>query len=204
MPTIFRPDNEPYLGRESLVAFDQLIVACLKANEQIASKTHVADKSRLQLAACQIIPSGISLALSTRELVRQGYLYGALVLGRPLAERAMTILYLHKLPTKLDIWHDGWSYKKRPSLAKMINEIGADKFPGVGGTITDRMNSLTHGDPESAMWNTIKTGDASYSHPVSKILDRPDICDHVCLEAASWLAVLIGMAIAIFPISKES
>src|ERR1700730_10345852 len=148
MPTIFRPDNEPYLGRESLVAFDQLIVTCLKANEQIASKTHVADKRRQQLAACQIIPSGISLALSTRELVRQGYSYGALVLGRPLAERAMTILYLHKLPTKLDIWHDGWSYKKRPSLAKMINEIGADKFPGVGGTITDRMNSLTHGDPE--------------------------------------------------------
>lgn len=82
MPTIFTPDNEPYLGRKTLHVFDKTIVACLKANSKIASKTHVADKSRLQLAACQIIPSGISLALSTRELVRQGYLYGALVLGR--------------------------------------------------------------------------------------------------------------------------
>jgi hypothetical protein len=36
-------------------------------------------------------PQGISLALSIRELIRQGYLFAALVLVRPLIERAVRI-----------------------------------------------------------------------------------------------------------------
>ena len=108
--SIFTPDNEPYLGRECLLAFDQLIVASLKVNESIAPRTHTMEMNRLQLAACQIIPSGISLALSIRELVRQADLHGALVLGLPLAERAITVLYLHRYPENLAKWDRGWSY----------------------------------------------------------------------------------------------
>lgn len=196
---IFTPDNEPYLGRRSLLVFDQLIVAGLKANDSVAPRTRTIGKNRLQLAACQIIPSGISLALSTRELVRQAYLYGALVMVRPLAERAVTILYLHRFPNKLEVWDRGWSHKERPSLARMLNEIGADKFPNVGPDLTQSMNSLTDGDPASAMWNLINIGDNSYGHPVSKILDRPDLCDRASLDASSWLSVLLGMALTIFP-----
>jgi hypothetical protein len=98
-PIIFSPDNEPYLGGDTVRVLDELIVVCLDVNGRVAPHTHQIEKSDLQLAACQIIPSGISLALSIRELVRQGYLYGALVLVRPLAERAMTVLYLHRFPT---------------------------------------------------------------------------------------------------------
>lgn len=196
---IFTPDNEPYLGREALLAFDQLIVACLEENERIAPLTRDIEKSRLQFAACQIIPSGISLALSIRELIRQGYLYGALVLGRPLAERAITMRYLHRFPDKLELWDRGWNYKERPTLARMLNEIGADKFPNVGPEITRSMNSLTHGDPASALWNTIEMGEGSHGHPVSKILERPEICDRAGLDAATWLSVLLAMACAIFP-----
>ena len=36
-------------------------------------------------------------------------------------------------------------------------------------------------------------------HGVSKILDRPDLCDRVCTDTAAWLAVLLGMMNAIFP-----
>ena len=197
--SIFTPDNEPYLGRECLLAFDQLIIASLKANESIAPRTHTMEMNRLQLAACQIIPSGISFALSIRELVRQAYLYCALVLGLPLAERAITVLYLHRYPENLAQWDRGWSYKERPTLARMLNQIGADKFPNVGQELTRSMNSLAHGDPASALWNMIATGENSYAHPVSKILDRPDISDRVSAEASAWLSVLISMAIASFP-----
>jgi hypothetical protein len=161
----FTPDDEPYLGRQALLAFDQLIVACLGSNALVAPRTHKIRKDDLQWAACQLIPAGISLALSIRELVRQGYLYGALVLLRPLTERAVTILYLQRFPDKVGIWTDGWTHRKRPSLAQMFNEIGASKFPNCGPEITRLLNSLTHGDPESAMWNLVSTGEGSVAMP---------------------------------------
>src|SRR5450759_4137182 len=89
---VFTPSNEPYLGRETLYAFDKLIIVCLETSAEIAPRTHKIDKTDLQWAACQLIPQGISIALSIRELVRQGHLFGALVLIRPLAERAATCL----------------------------------------------------------------------------------------------------------------
>src|SRR5206468_3504670 len=155
------------LGCQSLHAFDQLIVVCLKANSLVAPRTHKMQKNDLQWAACQLIPAGISLALSIRELVRQGYLYGALVLLRPLAERAITVLYLQRFPHKVSIWTDGWNHKKRPTLAQMFSEIGGSKFPNCGQEITKSLNSLTHGDPASAMWNLINVGEDSVGHAAS-------------------------------------
>ena len=111
---VYIPDNEPYLGRETVFAFDNAIIASMNANDHIAPYTHKIEKSDLQWAACQIIPQGISLALSIRELVRQGYLFGALVLTRSLVERAATILYLHHNPQKVEIWKRGWKYNERP------------------------------------------------------------------------------------------
>jgi hypothetical protein len=71
---IFTPDDEPYLGRETVCVLDRLILVCLKTNSHIAPRTHKIEKNDLQWAACQIIPAGISLTLSIRELVRQGYI----------------------------------------------------------------------------------------------------------------------------------
>jgi hypothetical protein len=133
---VFTPSDEPYLGRETVRTLDQLIIVCLQTNSRIAPQTHVLEKNDLQWAACQIIPAGISLTLSIRELVRQGYLYGALVLLRPLAERAVTILYLQRFPDKIEIWTRGWNHKERPTLAKMFNEIAGHKFPNCGPEIT--------------------------------------------------------------------
>ena len=196
---IYTPDNEPYLGRETLLAFDNAIIAGMKTNEKIAPYTYKIKKSDLQQAACQIIPQGISIALSIRELVRQGYLFGALVLIRSLIERATTILYLHHNPDKTKLWNDGWKYDKRPSLSEMLTTIGKNKFQNIGRTITPVYNSLTHGDPESAVWNLIKTEDGNVGYSVSKILDNPSLCDKICLEGSTWLLILISISAGIFP-----
>ena len=37
---IFTPSNEPYLGRNALKAFDDLIISCLDINKAIAARTH--------------------------------------------------------------------------------------------------------------------------------------------------------------------
>jgi len=198
----FTPEDEPYLGREAVRIFDELIIVCLEVNSQTAPHTHKIEKNDLQWAACQIIPSGVSLALSIRELVREGYLYGALVLLRPLVERSVTILYLQRFPEKVGLWTSGWEHSgpnRRPSLAQMFNDIGGEKFPGCGPEITRSLNSLTHGDPASAMWNLVNTGKDAVGHAVSKILERPDLCDKICREAAAWMAVLMAMMTAIFP-----
>ncbi len=198
-PVIFTPDNEPYLGRRSVHVFDEIIIACMKSNALVAPHTHDIKKTDLQWAACQIIPAAINLSLSLRELVRQGYLYGALVLMRSLVERSMILLYLHRFPEAVDIWQRGWNYKERPTLSAMFSRIGADRFPNCGPEITRSLNSLTHGDPASAMWNLVETSEGEMGHAVSKILDRPDLCDRVCGDAAAWMAVLVGMMHAVFP-----
>jgi hypothetical protein len=58
------------------------------------TRLHRDELTDLQRAACQIVPQGINLALSIRELIRQGYLFAALVLVRPLIERAAIISYM--------------------------------------------------------------------------------------------------------------
>src|SRR5690348_9488010 len=119
MPIIFTPENEPYLGRESVHTFDNLICACMEANARIAPLTLKIKKTGLQEAACQLIPQGISLALSIRELVRQGYLYGASVLLRPLIERIAILRYLQAKPDEIGKWERGWHDKEgAPNLAK--------------------------------------------------------------------------------------
>jgi hypothetical protein len=146
---VFTPGNEPYLGRETLYAFDKLILVCLETSAEIAPRTHKIDKTDLQWAACQLIPQGISIALSIWELVRQGHLFGALVLIRPLAERATTLLYLHRFPDEIVKWKE-WR-KKGPSLNRMLDTLGQGKFPGAASEFTQLYNGITHGDPESAM-----------------------------------------------------
>ena len=68
---------------------------------KVAPRTHDITRTDLQQAACQLIPQAINIALSIRELVRQGYLFGVLVLVRPLQERAVILLYLYQNPAEI-------------------------------------------------------------------------------------------------------
>jgi len=195
---VFTPANEPYLGRETVHCFDNLIVTCLEVNRQVAEFTKTKAQNDLQKAASQIIPQGISITLSIRELVRQGYLYSALVLLRPLVERTHIVLYLYKKPEKLVLWKRGWKHGERPNLQTMMDAVAKD-FPGEIRGITSRYNSLTHGDPESAFWNLIYDEQGgNFYYAVSKILNNPKLCDEICAEAACWMSVLLSMMTAIF------
>lgn len=204
MPAVFTPENEPYLGRETVQAFDNVIITCLATNEVIAPHTHEIELSELQRAACELIPPTINLSLSIRELVRQGYIYGAMVLIRPLTERAVTLLYLYKNPEKLALWHEGWPYSKRPKLSQIIESISDERYKGFGPTITTTMNSLTHGDPASAHWNLVDIGNEQVGHGVGKMLNNPDLCDSVCVQASAWMTVTMALMPAIFPDAKPT
>lgn len=202
MPVVFTPDNEPYLGRSLLFHFDQIISSLIEQNAGIAPTSHSRELSDQQRMACQVIPQAISITLSIRELIRQGYLFGAHVLLRALVERAAILLYLHLYPEEIDRWNRGWHQQDAPSLAKMFDAIQAkqQRDPTIRGRdLTKSMNSLLHAKPDSAPWNVISLGEKGLGHAVSKILNRPELCDDLCANMIPWVAVVQGMMAAYFP-----
>lgn len=204
MPVIFTPDNEPYLGRQLLFHFDQLICSVMEQNAITAPTSHQLALTDHQKMACQVIAQGLSIALSIRELIRQGYLFGGHILIRPLAERAVILLYLKEYPKEIDVWNRWWSYNEAPSLAKMFEKIQTKQQPGTpirGGDLTASLNSLLHGKPDSAPWNLVQLSGARVGHAVSKILVRPELCDELCANAIPWLVVIQSMIGAYFHIA---
>lgn len=200
-PTIFTPDNEPYLGRELLYHFDQLIVSVLEYNGKLAGQERSKPTPPAQQMASQQVSQSISIALSIRELIRQGFLFGAIVLLRPLAERATMLLYLQHFPSEIEKWEAGWQHNKAPSFAKMAEAIqeriyGEKKYKGF--EITQGMNAVLHGKPESEKWNWVLLPDGGLGHAPSKVLDRPDMCDEICADVIPWLATVLGMMAAYF------
>ena len=201
-PVVFTPDNEPYLGSSLLFHFDQIISSALEQNSLAAPTSHGRPLTDQQHAACQLIPQSLSIMLSIRELIRQGYLFGAHVLVRAFVERAVILLYLHLHPDRIECWNQGWQQKDAPGLAKMFDEIQSKlgRDPAVPGRdLTAAMNSLLHAKPDSAPWNLISIGEGQVGHAVSKILDRPDLCDDLCASVIPWVAVVQGMMAAYFP-----
>lgn len=202
MPVIFTPDNEPYLGRELLLYFDRLIVAAMEQNLKTAPRSHGHPLSDQQLMAAQVIPQTLSIALSIRELIRQGYLFGAHVLLRPMVERATMLLYLSLHPNEIERWKRGWLANDAPSLAKMLDAIQAKgkRNPATPGwELTSATNSLLHGKPDSAKRNLIPLGGNSVGHATSKILNRPGLCDELCGQLVPWLVVVQAVMTAYFP-----
>lgn len=193
---IFTPDDEPYLGRHLLFTFDNLICSCMELNAKCAPNTHDRELTELQRALCILVPQTITLALSIRELIRQGYLFGAKVLIRPLTERAVTILYLFKNPAGLRIWDDGWKHGKRPTLQQMVDWLNENVLnrpvPSVKG-FTHAMNSATHGDPMSAQWNVIINDAGKPVFLASKNLHSPQLADEICAETMPWIAATMGI-----------
>lgn len=208
MTVIFTPDNEPYLGRELLFHFDQLICSAMEQNATTAPTTHGKALTDHQRMASQVIAQALSITLSIRELVRQGYLFGAHVLLRALVERSAILLYIHLHPEEIEKWNRGWHQQDNvPGLAKMFDVIQRKlnhDSPVRGKELTSAMNSLLHAKPDSAPWNTVSISGNEVGHAVSKILNRPELCDDLCANIIPWLAVIQSMMAAYFPCGQHS
>lgn len=154
IPVVFSPGNEAYLGRPLLFHFDKLITATLEQNAVSAPTSHGESLTDHQQMACQVIAQAISITLSIRELIRQGYLFGAHVLLRALVERSAILLCLNLHPEEIALWKRGWHMNDgAPSLSKMIDAIEAKRrlAEALGGTANNREeNDRKHEQP--AAW----------------------------------------------------
>jgi hypothetical protein len=201
-PAVFTPGNEPYLGLQSVLWFDRIIVWALEGNQRVATYTHARTDqlSPLQKAACQIIPQGINIALSIRELVRQGYLFPAMVLMRPLIERAAVLSYLADYPEAVSLWEGGWKHSQRPPLAKMLQSMGGANVNATeAGKICAAHNHIVHADPVGTYYNLVHLGDGRAAYASSKMLDSPEMADTISMEAQCYLIVLAGRMAQVFP-----
>jgi hypothetical protein len=201
---IYTPDNEPYLGRDSVFHFDQMILAAMEQNAQIGPWTHGKKLTPLQRAATELLPHGFSIALSIRELIRQGYLISAEILLRPLVERAAVISYLCETPSALPLWEAGWPHKSRPPLYKMLAAMRGTKGTvqeneDMARQITQHFNAIVHADPLGARRQVTMIKDGRSGYTASKSLNDIERFDDICFQSAMYLVILTARAIQIFP-----
>jgi hypothetical protein len=211
MPHPDSPIQDPYLGRETLFLFDNLIIGAMEVNQKVAAWTHGKELTRLQRVACQIIPNGFSIVLSIRELVRSGYLFSAEILLRPLIERVAVISYLREIGNDaLDLWEQGWPHKTRPPLSKMLGSIkeyaefdqqsnSVVKLQEIVRQMTNHFNSIIHADPDGLDTNIGVTVNGTLGYLSGASVHDPAKCDRICTEAVTYTSLLMKRAVDIFP-----
>ncbi len=186
------------------MALDHLIVTSLELNSHIAVYSHQHSLSRLQKAATRIVPQGINITLSIRELVKQGQLFSAAVLMHSLIERVGIISYLVNVPSAIDSWEEGWRHCERPLLKKMLMTLsdGKDKTSIIKSV--DTFDHLVHGDPMESKFNLVQLDADAIGYGVGRIADNNGLCDFLCYQTIAWLTVLSGMSSVVFPGVDES
>jgi hypothetical protein len=202
-PVHFSPGDEPYIGRKPLNVFDVLICSAMDRSNKLAAMSRAHQLSELQRAAVQVVPQGLNIALSIRELVRQAHLFSALVLVRSLVERAAIIGYLRQRPDALPLWERGWKHRERPSLTTMLAETHPTKDQEGARKVCETLNHLVHGDPYAAEFNLVALGEDAWGYGVGGNLNDAPLCDFICDQSISWLTVLCGNANACFAPAKH-
>jgi hypothetical protein len=202
IPVIFTPDNEPYLGLPGVFHFDQIIGALVKQQVTIASWTRTHTLSPLQEAASELVPGACSLFLSIRELVRQAYLYPAMVLLRPLVERVGTLTYLIENPQGLPAWRGGWQHGSRPGFSTLLRSLQGPDPASSGpdlGDIARRYHGLVHGGPDTAQASLVIFPEGAAGFVTGKDIHSPERANSVCFEAAMYGVVLLARCGELFP-----
>lgn len=185
--------------------FDQVITALMEQQVKVAAWTRSHKLSPLQTAASELAPGACSLVLSVRELVRQGYLYAAMVLMRPVVERVGTLSYLIEHPDGLTVWEGGWKHVTRPTFNQLLETMrGTADVPGAPSdsdiaTVARRYHELVHGGPSAASGVLIRLDDGAPAFTTGKDLHSLDKADAVCFEAAMMTVVLMARCAQVFP-----
>lgn len=207
-PPIYSTDNEPYLGRAPLHAFDVVISAAMAIQLRAGpwTRQHEDELTPLQRAATQLVPGGCSIALSIRELIRQAYLYSAMILLRPLAERIGALSYLAEHPEAVELWEEGWPYSRRPSFSVLLDAMRATPTVQSEAAAFDALralasnyNSLIHGDPASSEATLIVLTDGGAGYTVGKDIGSPVRADLVSVQASAYLTVLTVRTTELLP-----
>ena len=196
---VYLPHDEPYLGQPHLLAFDKAIPQAMRTNLKVARRTFVKPLSPLQIAATEVLPQGISVALSIRELIRQGYLYSAAILLRPLIERAGTIHYLRSHPQAVEAWRAGWPRRSQPSFDDLMSGMHPAAPADLQESFRTMLHKLVHSDPAGSAFNMFERHDGVLVFSSGKLIDQPLVCNLISIAGRHYLERLVAIAAEIFP-----
>ncbi|MEX0753944.1 MAG: hypothetical protein WD556_02350 [Actinomycetota bacterium] len=141
--------------------------------------------------------------------MRQGYLYSAMVLRRPVVERIGTLSYLIEHPEGLSTWQAGWKHGTRPSFRQLLETMrGPAGEPGapsddVIATVAKRYHELVHGGPSASSVVLITLADGTPAFTTGKDVHSPDKADAVCTELAMMAIVLMSRCVQVFPEARS-
>lgn len=199
-PPVFLPHNEPYLGHPTLLEFDHAIPPAIRTHVRLAQGTFDRNLSPLEQAAAQLIPQAVSIALSIRELIRQGYLFSGALLLRPLIERVGLVEYLRVHPEAVSSWHSGWPRRDQPSLQKLLEITSKNEVESANDLrlLSKVLHKLIHPDPTGALWNMITREDGKPAFTSGKTLNDPELCDFVSVTGSRFLSLATHIAEDIF------
>jgi hypothetical protein len=192
--------------------FDLLIVVAADFNRHAATQSF-SSELMFQRAAADVIPGAFHIALSIRQLIRAGYLFGSEILLRPFLERCAVAAYLRKHPREgVSLWSRGWPHKSRPSIKFMVGCIDEpprtlqpDEYPAdysVNRAYPEQsrsLNRLVHADPLGAQRNAFFS--ERHGRPVQYAganFDTPEYCDEIASFAAALTSVVINETALIF------
>jgi hypothetical protein len=139
-----------YENRAAFCMMSEMVDLALDDCRVVSVAVQEADWSPIQRAMVGLVPIGMSVVCSIRELVRLGYIPSAKILLRPLIERVVTGEYLFGNVGATEDWNSGWSKKGRPTLAQLLSafENGyKDDWKIYQEFMVDDFNAVVHPNP---------------------------------------------------------
>lgn len=171
---------------------------------QLGARTFATDLTAIQIAAVEIIPQGISIALSMRELIRQAYLFSAGILMRPLIERTGMIYHLHGNAAAITAWNNGWPRKSQPTFDNLLDLVMGPVSDEERAAARTLMHKLVHSDPRSASFNATVRSDGQLASASGKELNEPMKADTISALATNCLDKLTNMSIELLGAPSEN
>lgn len=203
-PSVFLPNNEPYLGLPMVHALDLTIPRAMEIYAAIGRRTFEMNLTPLQQAVAVVIPQGISISLSIRELIRQAYLYSGAILLRPLVERTGMAQFLLQNPSAVDAWHAGWPRRSQPEFRALVELVMPDGSAREHKLTKEILHKLVHVDPKGAAFNMFARSDGSLAFASGKELQQPAKADAICQLATHCLRRLTASAAFAFDYDPDS
>lgn len=196
--TVSSPDDEPYLGNEQVHVFDLTIIRAMQVLNEAGDRTFATSMTPLQSAAAEIVPQGVSIVLSIRELIRQAYLYPAAILVRPLVERTGMVQHLVMNPKAVDAWHAGWPRKSQPDFQMLLGLVDSTSSVDEKEITRQVLHKLVHSDPQGSKFNMFARDDGSLAYASGKEIGQPKRVEAISKMACKCLRQLTATSVALF------
>lgn len=137
----------------------------------------------LQRAIVGIVPIGMSVACSIRELVAKGYIPSAKMLVRPMIERVVISEFLFTGAEAVSLWTKGWPSKGRPKLAALLSNFEKghqDDWKMYQEFMVDDFNSAIHPNPsgDDAFKSSNENGQSVFW--IDNVPNAFELADNVC------------------------